>query len=75
MFITLTFPLLGFIFYTDFTNANLVSAVFDVDSNIEGADFTDSLIDRTTNLKLCKIAKGVNAKSGVSTSESLMCPE
>lgn len=58
----------------DFTNANFVSAIFD-GAEIEGADFTDSLIDRAATLKLCKVAKGVNPKTGVSTSESLMCPE
>lgn len=59
---------------TDFSNANLVSAQFD-GANIEGADFTDSLLERGMTAKLCKVATGVNSKTGVSTAESLMCPE
>lgn len=58
----------------DFSNANLISAQFE-GANIEGADFTDSLLDKVTMLSLCKRASGVNSKTQVSTAESLMCPE
>lgn len=58
----------------DFTNANLISAIFD-GADIEGADFSDSLLDKVTTLKLCKVAKGIHPKTGVPTAESLMCPE
>lgn len=58
----------------DFTNANLISALFD-GANIEGADFSDALIDRAATIKMCKVASGVNPSTGVSTAESLMCPE
>lgn len=58
----------------DFTNANLISAILD-GANIEGADFSDSLIDRSMTMKMCKVASGINPKTGISTAESLMCPE
>lgn len=58
----------------DFTNANLVSALFD-GAAIDGADFSDSLLAKATTLKLCKKATGVNSKTGVPTAESLMCPQ
>lgn len=58
----------------DFTNANLISALFD-GASIEGADFSDALIDRVATIKMCKVASGVNPTTGVSTAESLMCPE
>lgn len=59
----------------DFSMANLIGAQFDAATIIDGADFTDSLIDRATQVKLCARASGVNATTGVSTAESLMCPE
>lgn len=58
----------------DFTSANLISAQFD-GADIEGADFTDSLLDKAVAQSLCKRASGVNSRTGVPTAESLMCPE
>ncbi|CAN8076281.1 unnamed protein product [Agarophyton chilense] len=58
----------------DFSNANLISAQFD-GADIEGADFTDSFLDKVTTIALCKRASGINSRTGMSTSESLMCPE
>ena len=42
-------------------------------AKIEGTDFTDALLDDKVRFRLCKVASGTNPKSGVSTSESLLC--
>ena len=57
----------------NFTNANLMGAVFDRGTNITGADFTDALIDPFMAKKLCTIADGTNSVTKVDTRESLMC--
>eukprot|EP00182_Erythrolobus_australicus_P001335 CAMPEP_0185830244 /NCGR_PEP_ID=MMETSP1353-20130828/711_1 /TAXON_ID=1077150 /ORGANISM="Erythrolobus australicus, Strain CCMP3124" /LENGTH=266 /DNA_ID=CAMNT_0028528119 /DNA_START=54 /DNA_END=854 /DNA_ORIENTATION=- len=43
--------------------------------NIEGADFTDVYFRKDQQNYLCSIASGTNSKTGVSTKESLLCPE
>lgn len=42
--------------------------------NIEGADFTDVLLDPKDNDKLCEIASGTNPETGRDTKETLYCP-
>lgn len=65
-----------------FTNANLSDAVF-VESillrstfdgvDITGADFTDAILDGFQVKELCKIAVGINSKTGIATRDSLGC--
>ena len=50
------------------TNTNFGGAI------IDGADFTDVLLRKDVQKKLCAIAKGINPKTGKSTRESLDCP-
>ena len=50
-----------------FTSSDLGDAV------IEGADFSDALIDVKQQQALCKYANGVNSQTGVSTRKSLNC--
>jgi len=61
----------------DFTNANLSRVVLtssDLEGAIiEGADFTDALLDQKTQQSLCKTAGGTNPETGVSTRASLGC--
>ena len=42
-------------------------------ARIENADFSDALIDRSSQRQLCRTASGTNPVSGVSTRESLAC--
>lgn len=68
---------------TDFAKADLSDAIltetillrstFDF-VNIDGADFTDAIMDGAQRKWLCKKAKGVNSVTGVSTADSLECP-
>ena len=48
------------------------NAVFD-DVIIDGADFTDALLPRGVNDKLCKIATGTNPVTGNDTRDTLFC--
>ncbi len=68
---------------TDFAKADLSDAIltetvllrstFDF-VNINGADFTDAIMDGAQRKWLCKKAQGVNSVTGVSTADSLECP-
>ncbi|MEY3333714.1 MAG: hypothetical protein RLZZ176_2014 [Cyanobacteriota bacterium] len=62
----------------DLTNAILEGAFaantkFD-GAIVDGADFTDVLLRRDEQNKLCKFAKGTNPVTGRETRETLFCP-
>jgi uncharacterized protein YjbI with pentapeptide repeats len=64
--------------HTNFTNAILVGAFTSVTNFdgaiIDGADFTDVMLRKDIQKKLCKVAKGTNPTTGRDTRESLECP-
>jgi uncharacterized protein YjbI with pentapeptide repeats len=64
--------------HTNLTNAILVGAFTSVTNFdgaiIDGADFTDVLLRKDIQMKLCKVAKGTNPTTGRATRDSLECP-
>ncbi len=72
----------GLLDQTDFAKADLSDALlietillrstFDF-VNIDGADFTDAIMDGSQRKWLCSKAKGTNSKTGVDTRDSLDC--
>lgn len=66
-----------------FIRANLTNAVlagaYAIDTDfrgaiIDGADFTDVLLDPKVNKALCEVAKGTNPLTGRNTRDTLYCP-
>ena len=62
---------------TNLTNAILVGAFTSVTNFdgaiIDGADFTDVLLRKDIQMKLCKVAKGTNPTTGRDTRATLEC--
>jgi hypothetical protein len=72
----------GLLDQADFAKADLSDALLDETIllrstfdfvNIDGADFTDAIMDGGQRKWLCTKAKGTNSKTGIDTRESLEC--
>ena len=57
---------------SNFTNALLMQSSF-IDVRIDGADFSNAILDTVQKNMLCSLAEGVNPISGIETGESLGC--
>lgn len=73
----------GIAYITNFAGADLSDAIFDSamllrsnfkGANVNGADFSFAVIDKTQVLEMCKTASGTNPVTGVDTRQSLGCP-
>jgi|CryBogDrversion2_11_1035321.scaffolds.fasta_scaffold32704_2 uncharacterized protein YjbI with pentapeptide repeats len=69
-------------YVSSFNHANLTDAILVgsilkrttfAEADITGADFTDASLDQSELKRLCKVASGVNSKTGISTKDSLEC--
>jgi uncharacterized protein YjbI with pentapeptide repeats len=62
---------------TDLRNAILTGIIASGSSfsqaQIEGADFSDALLDRDDQRLLCREADGINPSTGIATFDSLGC--
>ena len=67
----------------DFSGSNLKNSILTnaiasgssfANAEIEGADFSDALLDREDLKNLCRRASGSNPTSGITTRNSLNCP-
>ena len=62
---------------TDLRDAVLIGVIASGSSfaraQVDGADFSDALLDRDDQRKLCQEAEGLNPTTGVLTRDSLSC--